>query len=565
MSCSKIVSLIFIALVKFVFCEALLRHYEFFVKEASYTRLCETKNILTVNGQFPGPPLYVNKGDTIYVKVHNNGRYNITIHWHGVKQPRNPWSDGPEYVTQCPIQPGDTFNYKIIFSMEVGTLWWHAHSDWSRATVHGAIVVHPQPGTPSPFPKPDQEVPIIFGEWWKMDVMEVLEEFVASGGAPRDSDAYTINGQPGDLYPCSSQGAFKLNVEYGKRYMLRMVNAAMNEILFFAVANHSLTVVGADGMYTKQLTKEYVVIAPGQTLDCIFEANQVRPGGRYYMAARAYASASQLSFDNTTTTGILQYSSNGSLIITTTPPILPNLPYYNDTTAAFNFLGSLRSLDSLLFPLNAYDLKIYSTVSINTFPCRNDSCAGPNGTRLAASMNNISFDSPSVDILRAYYYHINGVFSPHFPDVPPLYYNFTGDNLPLYLLTPKKATKVKVLEYLTKVEMVFQGTSLVAGLDHPMHLHGFNFYIVGWGFGNYDEKKDPLNYNLVDPPFRNTVIVPINGWVAIRFRASNPGVWFMHCHLERHLTWGMNTVFIIKNGKQPQESMLPPPVHMPRC
>ncbi|KAM0008993.1 putative laccase [Helianthus debilis subsp. tardiflorus] len=154
---------------------------------------------------------------------------------HGVKQPRNPWSDGPEYITQCPIQPGDSFNYKIIFSVEVGTLWWHAHSDWSRATVHGAIV--------------------------KKDVMEVLQEFVASGGSPRDSDAYTINGQPGDLYSCSSQATFKLNVEYGKRYVLCMVNAAMNEILFFAVANQSLTVVGADGSYTKQLNKEYVSAA----------------------------------------------------------------------------------------------------------------------------------------------------------------------------------------------------------------------------------------------------------------------------------------------------------------
>ena len=25
---------------------------------------------------------------------------------HGVKQPRNPWSDGPVYITQCPIKPG---------------------------------------------------------------------------------------------------------------------------------------------------------------------------------------------------------------------------------------------------------------------------------------------------------------------------------------------------------------------------------------------------------------------------------------------------------------------------
>ncbi|GKG31708.1 laccase/diphenol oxidase family protein, partial [Tanacetum coccineum] len=74
-------------------------------------------------------------------------------------------------------------------------------------------------------------VKLFLGEWWKEDIMQVLNEFVASGGAPRDSDAYTINGQPGDFYPCSSQDTFKLNVTYGKRYLLGMVNAAMNEIL----------------------------------------------------------------------------------------------------------------------------------------------------------------------------------------------------------------------------------------------------------------------------------------------------------------------------------------------
>ncbi|GJY01901.1 laccase/diphenol oxidase family protein, partial [Tanacetum coccineum] len=487
------------------------------VKEASYTRLCEMKNILTVNGQFPGPTLNVREGDTIYVKVHNNGRYNITIHWHGVKQPRNPWSDGPEYITQCPIQPGDSFNYEIIFSMEVGTIWWHAHSDWSRATVHGAIVVQPGPGRSYPFLQPHEEVPIIFGEWWKEDIMEVLKEFVTSGGAPRDSDAYTINGQPGDFYPCSSEDTFKLNVTYGRKYLLRMVNAAMNEILFFAIANHSLTVVGADGSYTKPLTKDYVVISPGQTLDCLLEANQVPPQGRYYMAARAYSTGVGVSFDNTTTTGILQYDSGS-----TTSPIRPSLPYYNDTIAAFNFLGRLKSLGPLSFPLRAHDTQIYSTISINTFPCQNTSCEGPNDTRLAASMNNISFESPRIDILEAYYYNINNEFGTRFPSVPPLYYNFTGNNLPLILQTPKRATEVRVIEYDSIVEVVFQGTNLVSGLDHPMHLHGFNFYVVGWGYGNFDNKTDPLNYNLVDPPFRNTVLVPINGWATIRFKASNP-------------------------------------------
>lgn len=52
---------------------------------------------------------------------------------------------------------------KVIFSTEEGTLWWHAHSDWSRATVYGAIVIYPRLGTTYPFTQPYQEVPIILG------------------------------------------------------------------------------------------------------------------------------------------------------------------------------------------------------------------------------------------------------------------------------------------------------------------------------------------------------------------------------------------------------------------
>lgn len=79
------------------------------------------------------------------------------------------------------------------------------------------------------------------------------------------------------------------------------------------------------------------------------------------------------------------------------------------------------------------------------------------------------------------------------------------------------------MEFNSTVELVFQGTNLVAGIDHPMHLHGYSFYVVGWGFGNFDKVNDPLRYNLVDPPLQNTIAVPRNGWSAIRFTANNPG------------------------------------------
>uniref|UniRef100_A0A2N9FPF0 laccase n=1 Tax=Fagus sylvatica TaxID=28930 RepID=A0A2N9FPF0_FAGSY len=471
-----------------IHCQALV-NYTFVVEEAPYTRLCSTKNILTVNGQFPGPTLYVHKGETIFVDVHNKGNYNITIHWHGVKQPRNPWSDGPEYITQCPIQPGGRFRQKIIFSTEEGTLWWHAHR-----------------------------------EWWKQDILKIYNETVVTGGAPNVSDAFTINGQPGDLYPCSKPDTFKLKVDHGKTYLLRLINSAVQDILFFAIAKHNVTVVGTDGSYTKPLVSNYVTISPGQTIDVLLKAN--KQADHYYMAAKAYSSSSAVTFDNTTTTAILQYNGNYT---PSSPPSLPHLPSYNDTNASISFTNSLRSLANEKHPIHVpinITKNLFFVISINVFPCANNSCAGPNGSRLATSVNNISFVNPSIDILQAYYYHVNGVFGTRFPDFPPLLFNFTAEDLPLYLETPK---------------------------------HGNE------GLGNFDKDKDPLGYNLVDPPLQNTIAVPIDGWTAIRFKADNPGVWFMHCHFDRHMTWGMDMAFVVKNGKGPQQDILAPPPDMPPC
>ncbi|XP_072995105.1 putative laccase-9 [Typha latifolia] len=539
-------------------------HRTFVIKETPYTRLCQTKNILTVNGEFPGPTIHARKGDTVIVKVCNQAEYNITLHWHGVDQPRNPWSDGPEYVTQCPIQPGANFTYRILFTEEEGTIWWHAHSDWDRATVHGAIVVHPRRGTTFPYPKPYKEIPIILGEWWIANVSQILADALRTGADANLSDAYTINGQPGDLYPCSQEGTFRALVHRGKTYLLRVINAAINNELFFGVAGHRLTVVGTDASYTKPFTTDYIMITPGQTMDLLLEANQ--EPNNYYMAARSYSSAANLPFDTTTTTAVLEYAtdSNSNYSI---PSSLPLLPAFDDNDAANRFTAGLRSLASKDHPVDVpttVDERMIITVSVNVISCPNNSCFGPNGNRLAASLNNVSFENPAIDILEAYYHMIGGIYGDNFPNKPPFYFNFTGDNLPPMLSFTRKATEVKVLEYNTSVEVVFQGTNILAGENHPMHLHGQSFYVVGSGEGNFEE-KDILGYNLVDPPYQNTVGLPKSGWTAIRFRTTNPGVWFMHCHLDRHLVWGMDTVFIVKNGKTPEAKLLPPPSDMPPC
>ncbi|MED6139449.1 putative laccase-11, partial [Stylosanthes scabra] len=62
---------------------------------------------------------------------------------------------------------------------------------------------------------------------------------------------------------------FKLNVKHGKTYLLRIINAAVQDLLFFGIAKHELTVVGTDGSYVKPLKVEYITISPGQTMDVI--------------------------------------------------------------------------------------------------------------------------------------------------------------------------------------------------------------------------------------------------------------------------------------------------------
>ncbi|GJU95920.1 laccase-4-like protein [Tanacetum coccineum] len=101
--------------------------------------------------------------------------------------------------------------------------------------------------------------------------------------------------------------------------------------------------------------------------------------------------------------------------------------------------------------------------------------------------------------------------------------------------------------------------------DHPIHLHAFNCFTVGKGIGHYNSKTDQKKFNVIDQAERNTIGVPFGGWVAIRFRPDNPGVWFLHCHLQVHTSWGLKMIFLVNNGNGPNESLLPPPKDLPQC
>eukprot|EP00250_Pteridium_aquilinum_P022434 c25380_g1_i3 orf=313-2124(-) len=564
-------------------------HLHFKIKYENVTRLCNgTKQIITVNGKFPGPTVYVRTNDFVNIKVSNHIDENITIHWHGIRQMFSNWADGPAYITQCPLQPGEHYNHNFSVVREQGTLWWHAHYRWQRGTLYGAFIILPPKGQPYPFPiQPKAEFPLVLGEWWNNQLNDIEDWGVESGRGYDIANASTINGQPGFLYDCSQQDTTTIKVKKGETYLLRIVNAAMNFQMFFQVAKHNLTVVETDASFSKPYTTDIIVLAPGQSADVLITADQAVD--TYVFGADIYSppDPSTVPFNNIITTGLFVYE--GAPNKTVKDLEVPKFPNFNDTDFAISYVRNLKSLNSKEYPSQVpqkIDRKFLFTVGYDVVECKEgEVCKGPfpGGASVGANVNNVTFVTPSISILQAYYQQLHAndslaamldtsmaqaedTYQEDFPSMPLIQYNYTGANV----TDPSKlystfGTKVVVVDYNKNVQLVLQNTDSLFIESHPFHLHGYNFYVVGYGMGTYNESRDSPNFNLVDPPLMNTIAVPAGGWAALSFVTDNPGVWLMHCHFEMHTTWGMMMAWIVKDGDGPKEKLPPPPKDYPKC
>ncbi|CAH2056740.1 unnamed protein product [Thlaspi arvense] len=118
---------------------------------------------------------------------------------------------------------------------------------------------------------------------------------------------------------------------------------------------------------------------------------------------------------------------------------------------------------------------------------------------MAASMNNISFIRPRVSLLEAYYKKINGYYTEDFPGVPLKFYDFVNgapNNIP-FDTQSTNGTRIKVLEYGSRVQLILQDTGTVTTENHPIHLHGYNFYVVGYGTGNYNPRPQYSTWSIL--------------------------------------------------------------------
>ncbi|KAJ8083663.1 hypothetical protein PM082_009539 [Marasmius tenuissimus] len=469
---------------------------------------------------FPGPIIKANKGDTFEINVideltdpsmdRSTSIASITSHfllliidmffsqhWHGIHQHHTIWADGPTWVTQCPIVPEESFQYKFSVPDQAGTFWYHSHHRAQYCDgLRGAMVVY-DPNDPykNLYDVDDENTIITLSDWYHN-----TSTFLIDLPGPKIADSTLING----LGRWSDQPNGQLavvNVEQGKRYRMRLVSLSCDPFYTFAIEGHNMTIIESDGQPTEPLAVDSLEIYAAQRYSFVLHANQ--PVGNYWI--RANPNLGTPGFAGGINSAILRYKGtpNEEPATNTTSP--------NDKLLNENDLRSLQDVPGEPVPGGA-DHVLNMTIGFQT------------DTGLF-TINDTPFISPTTPVLLQI---LSGAQKPE--DLLP--------SKSIYALPRNKTIEINF------------ALSSDAGQPHPMHLHGHHFFVI--------KSADSDQYNFKNPVERDTVAVKSNTKVAIRFKTDNSGPMFLHCHIEWHLVAGLAVILAEDTGNVATENPVPP-------
>ncbi|KDP46886.1 hypothetical protein JCGZ_24095 [Jatropha curcas] len=551
---AKLLVLLFFVFVSVA--EARIRYYKFEIKYEYKSPDCYKKLAITINGRTPGPTILAQQNDTVIVEVKNGLlTENTAIHWHGIRQIGTPWFDGTEGVTQCPILPGDTFKYQFVVDRP-GTYLYHAHYGMQREEgLYGAIRVSLPDGQSEPFAY-DYDRSIILNDWYHKSA---YEQATGLASVPfqwvGEPDSLLIQGK--GRFNCSTPGIasslcnatnpecspYFMTVVPGKTYRLRVSSLTALSALSFQIEGHNMTVVEADGHYVEPFVVQNLFIYSGETYSVLVKTDQ-NPSRNYWMTTNVVSREPKTPLG----LGIFNYYPNHPRRSPATTP--PPGPVWNDTEPRFEQSVAIKAhKDHIHTPPRMPHRTI---VMLNTQNLVNE--------YYRWSVNNVSFNLPHTPYLIALKKNLTHVFS---QVSPPTGYNYSSYDI----YTVPENTNATIsdavyrLQFNTTVDIILQNAISMnnkTSETHPWHLHGHDFWVLGYGKGKFDMYNDQKNFNLENPIMKNTVAVHPYGWTALRFVADNPGAWLFHCHIESHFFMGMGVVFeegIERVGKLPSSIM----------
>ncbi|KAK3205426.1 hypothetical protein Dsin_019472 [Dipteronia sinensis] len=520
------------------------RHFKWDVEYMFWSPDCQESVVMGINGQFPGPTIRAQAGDTIFVqlinKLHTEG---VVIHWHGIRQLGTPWADGTASISQCAINPGETFDYRFKVD-KAGTYIYHGHFGMQRSSgLYGSLIVEVGEGEKEPFHY-DDEFNLLLSDWWHQSVHD--QEVGLSSKPFRwigEPQTLLINGR--GQFNCSLSAHFSntstnactlrgdeqcapqvLRVLPNRTYRLRIASITALASLNLAVGNHKMVVVEADGNYVQPFEVEDMDIYSGESYSVLLTTNQDQ-SKNYWISVGVRGRKPQTPQALT----LLNYSPTSQSKLPILPP--PITPTWNDYDHSKSFSNKIFALMGSPKPPKNPDRRI---ILLNT----QNYIDG----YIKWAINNISLLLPSTPYLGSIKYSLRTAFDNKNP--PENFANDYDVMKPPINPNSSNGNGVYMLGLNSTVDIILQNANALAvnvSEIHPWHLHGHNFWVLGYGEGKFSAKKDEKKFNLRNPPLRNTVVIFPFGWTALRFVADNPGVWAFHCHIEPHLHMGMGVVF----------------------
>jgi FtsP/CotA-like multicopper oxidase with cupredoxin domain len=195
------------------------------------------------DGVVPGPALQVRRGEEVRVRLVNELPEPTAMHWHGVRLVNA--MDGAPALTQAPIAPGESFDYRFI-APDAGTYWYHP-SRTARRGLYGVLLV-----TETQPVDVDRDLTLIFDT-----------AVSAASAAAQQAASFTVNGASN----------FDIRARVNERLRLRLLNATDRQILALRVEGLRVFVMATDGEPAQPFAAREgrLVLGPGNRLDVFLD------------------------------------------------------------------------------------------------------------------------------------------------------------------------------------------------------------------------------------------------------------------------------------------------------
>ncbi|EKG14557.1 Multicopper oxidase type 1 [Macrophomina phaseolina MS6] len=483
------------------------REYDFTLTYQDIAPDGVTKRGVVVNGQYPGPTIEANWGDWIQVTVHNglgeDEGEGTAMHWHGFLQKESQWMDGVPGVQQCPIPPGESFTYRFR-AEQYGTSWYHSHysAQYSGGAAGPLIVYGPDSQSY------DVDLgPVMVSDWYHSQYYDIVKQTMQADPTgttpppPPQSDNNLIQGF--GEFDCSlttkpcipDAGVAKFKFTSGKKHRLRLINSGSEAMQRFSIDGHTMKIIAHDFVPIEPYEVTALTLGVGQRADVVVEATG-KPSDAYWMRSEIGLNKCNV------------FNANAS---------------------------------------EALAVILYEDADLLAVP---SSSAQPDAELTSCTNDDISVGLPLQHILPdpnpsvTTELHIENKYNGthwlwHFGG--PSYRADFNDAL-LYQLqqgTPDFGPQSNVHDFGANKSVRFVVYNHVPA-QHPMHLHGHNFWVLADGVGTWDGAiANPQN-----PQRRDVhVLQPAQGstpsYMVVQIELDNPGLWPFHCHIAWHVSAGL--------------------------